>query len=177
MDAVHPSRCVEWRWCVLLCRPVQWCGSCPTHPTAVLISVAVVSCTVPCQMLWCVGGGRLSVLFVWWGILCLLPPHVGGGWGRCGWWAAVVVAGGMVNEGRLCCWPPRLVCSVPRLCVGVPFVVYPVALLNGGVCWCVLSRVRIGSSPSRCLVPLVLSCPPYIVSLLLFSLPSLCSLS
>lgn len=31
----------------------------------------------------------------------------------------------MVSEGRLCCWPPRL-------CVGVPLVVYPVALLNGG---------------------------------------------
>ena len=47
------------------------------------------------------------------------------------------MVGGMVIEGRLCCWPPRLVCVVPRLCVGVPFVVYPVALLNGGG-WCVL---------------------------------------
>nr|DAS08669.1 MAG TPA: hypothetical protein [Caudoviricetes sp.] len=30
----------------------------------------------------------LSALFVWWGILYMLPPHVGGGWGRCGWWVA-----------------------------------------------------------------------------------------
>lgn len=42
------------------------------------------------------------------------------------------MVGGMVSEGRLCCWPPRLVCWCPRLCVGVPLVVYYVALLNGG---------------------------------------------
>lgn len=58
----------------------------------------------------------------------------------------VVVVGGMVSEGRPCCWLPRLVCGVPRLCVGVPLVVYPVALLNGGCGVC-------------CIVPLVLCCP------------------
>lgn len=42
------------------------------------------------------------------------------------------VVGGMVSEGRLCCWPPRLV-------RGVPLVVYSVVLLNGGgggLCCC-----------------------------------------
>jgi len=35
------------------------------------------------------------------------------------------MVGGMVIEGRLCCWSPRLVCGVPpSVCVVVP--------LNGG---------------------------------------------
>ena len=42
----------------------------------------------------------------------------------------------MVREGRLCCWSPRL-------CVGVPLVVYPVALPNGGA-WCVLAAPVFG---------------------------------
>lgn len=48
--------------------------------------------------------------------------------------------------------------GVPRLCVGVPLVVYSVALLNGGVWWVVCCpRVQIGSpSPSHCLVPFAL---------------------
>lgn len=87
---------------LLLSCPVRWCGSCPTHPIAVLVSTAVMSCTVPLPGVWCVGGGRVSVVFVWWGILCVLSPRRGGGWGRCGWWAAVVVVGGMVSEGRQC---------------------------------------------------------------------------
>ena len=78
---------------LLLSRPVQWCGSCPTHPTAVLASTAVMSCTLPCQVLWCVGGECVSVVFVWWGILCPLPPRRGGGWCRRGWWGAVVDGG------------------------------------------------------------------------------------
>ena len=46
-----------------------------------------------CRVLRCVGGECVSVVFVWWGILCSLPPHVGGGWGRRGWWGAVVDGG------------------------------------------------------------------------------------
>lgn len=38
-------------------------------------------------------GVCLSVLFVWWGILCVLPPRRGGGWGRCGWWGGIVGGG------------------------------------------------------------------------------------
>ena len=94
VDDVHPPRRVEWRWCVLLLScPVRWRGSYPTHPTAVLASTAVMSCTVLCPVLRCGVGECLCVVFVWWGILCVLPPHVGGGWGRCGWW------GGMVDSG------------------------------------------------------------------------------
>lgn len=66
---------------LLLSRPAQWCGSCTTHPIAVLASTAAR--VVHCYLLgvWCVGGECVSVLFVWWGILCPLPPHSGGGWG------------------------------------------------------------------------------------------------
>ena len=157
MDGVHPPRCVEWRWCVLLLScPVQWCGSCPTYPIAVLASTAVMSCIVHCRVcgvwvvsvcLWCSCGGVSSVR---------PPPRRGGGWGYRGWW------GGMVSEGRLCCWPPRLVCGVPRPCVGVPFVVYPVALLNGGVCVLCCPPV-FGLYPPSLHCPyfsLVLSSPP-----------------
>lgn len=35
--------------------------------------------------------------------------------------------------------------GVPRLCVGIPLVVHPVALLNGGV-WCVLCCPVLGGS-------------------------------
>ena len=39
---------------LLLSCPVQWCGSCPTHPIAVLASTAVMSCTVAYRV-WCCG--------------------------------------------------------------------------------------------------------------------------
>lgn len=42
------------------------------------------------------------------------------------------------------------------LCVGVPLVVYPVALLNGGSGVCCDACLRIGFSLSYCPVPLVL---------------------
>lgn len=152
MDGVHPSRCVEWRWCVLLSScPVQWCGSCPTHPIAVLISAAarVVHCSI--ASVWCVGGECVSVVFVWWGILCVLPPHVGGGWGRRGWWGGIA-DGGWHGDGRAavllaspsCVWcPPSLrvvvplnggsgvLCVVPLSCVvPVLFTTFPVFELD-----------------------------------------------
>ena len=134
---------------LLLSCPVQWCGSCPTHPTAVLASTAVVSCIVRCQV-WCAGGGCVSVVFVWWGILCPLPPRCGGGWGYRGQWGAVVVVGGMVREGRLCC-------RSPRLRVGVPPCRLPCGPIEWrGVVVVCCPRVRIGYSPSHCLVPLAL---------------------
>jgi len=127
--------CVEWRWCVLLLACTVRCvWPCPTHPTAVLPSIAVVSCTVSCRAcgvwvvcvcLWCSCGGVSSDRSP-------LVVVVGGGYR--GWWVAWRMVGGMVSEGRLCAGLPRLVCSVPRLCVGVSLVVYPVVLLNGGAC-------------------------------------------
>lgn len=50
----------------------------------------VAYCSLP--GVWCAGGECASVVFVWWGILCALPPRSGGGWGRCG--------GGWHGEGR-----------------------------------------------------------------------------
>lgn len=126
MDGVHPPRCVEWRWCALLLScPVQWCGVCPAHPIAVLASTAVMSCTVPCRVCgaWVVGvclccscGGVSSVHSPL--VVVVGGAIVDGG-------ACSVMVGGMASEGRLCCRSPRLV-------RGVPLVVRPVALLNGG---------------------------------------------
>lgn len=157
-------RCVEWRWCVLLlCCPVCWCGSCPTHPIAVLASTAVMSCTVPCQVLRCVGGGCVSVVFVWWGILCPLPPRRGGGWGRCGWWGAVVVVGGTTREGRQCyrlpveCRCPSSVCWRPPCCLPCGPIEWR------GLCCDALSsdwvwHLALSCSLSYCSVPLLLLC-------------------
>ena len=115
-----------WNGGGVCCCPAQpgVCGSCPTRPTAVLASTAVMSCTVLRQVcgvwvvsvcLWCSCGGVSSVHSP-------LVVVVGG----------AVVDGGWHGEGR------AAVLLTPRLCVGVPLVVYPVALLNGGG-GCVLS--------------------------------------
>lgn len=103
MDGVHPPRCVEWRWVLLpLSCPVQWCGSCSTHPTAVLASTAV--CVMHCSIagcgvwvvgarLWCSCGGVSSV--------CSPLVVVEGGAvvdGGVSLW----MVGGMVSEGRRC---------------------------------------------------------------------------
>lgn len=70
-------------------------GSYPTHPIAVLASTAVMSRTVTCQVLRCDVGECVSVLFVWWGILCPPSPsswwRVGPSWTvgwHGGWWVA-----------------------------------------------------------------------------------------
>ena len=113
---------------LLLSCPVRWCGSCLTHPIAVLASTAVMSCTVLCQVcgvgvgvgvcLWCSCGGVSSV--------CSPLVVVEGGAVVDGG-VRVVVVGGMVMEGRLCCCPPRLVLCPPLVYVGVPllFVRWP----------------------------------------------------
>lgn len=114
VDGIHPPRCVEWRWCVLLLScPVRWCGLCPTSPIAVLISTAVMLCTVSCRVcgvwvvsvcLWCSCGGVSSV--------CSPLVVVEGGAvvdGGVAWW----MVGGMVMEGAAVLLTPRLVCGVP----------------------------------------------------------------
>lgn len=73
---------------------------------------------------------------------------------------AVVDGGWHGDEGRLCCWPPRLVCGVPLLCVGVPLVVCWVAVLNGGsgvLSWCPV--FGLGPALYISMLPLALSCP------------------
>lgn len=114
MDGVRPRRCVVCGMAVACAAPcwsilVQWYSPCPPIPvqySLVLLLGRVLSRCRVCDVC-CV-----CVLFVWWGILCLLPPLVvvvGGGMVR---W------GGMVSEGRvLLHWPPRLRVIVPLLFV------------------------------------------------------------
>lgn len=52
-----------------------------------------MSCTVPLPGVWCAGGECVSVVFVWWGILCVLSPRRGGGWGRRGWRGGIADGG------------------------------------------------------------------------------------
>lgn len=114
----------------------------------------------------------MSALFVWWGILCALPPHGGGGWGHRGWWCAVVVVGGMVSEGAAVLLTPRRMLVSPVCVLVSPLVVYPVALLNGGVCGWALSPCSDWVLSFALFSPL-LSRPSCFASLLLlFSFPS-----
>ena len=122
--------------CTAAVLPSAWCGSCPTHPIAVLASTAVMSCTVLCQVcgvwvvgvcLWCSCGGVSSVHSP-------LTLVVGGAivdGGVLSW-----MVGGMVSEGRLCCWYPRRM-SVSPVCV----LASPFRLCDGPVewrVWCVV---------------------------------------
>ena len=80
---------------VYCCCPAR----CSGMARALLIPLQCWRVLLSCRALFlarCCGVVRVcvSVVFVWWGILCLLPPRRGGGWCRCGWW------GGMVREGR-----------------------------------------------------------------------------
>ena len=102
---------------LLLSCPVLWCGSCPTHPTAVLASTAVRVVHRSLPGVRRVGSECASVLFSWWGILCPLPPRRGGGWGHRGWWGVVVVVGGMVRKGGWCDTAPPVLCVVSPFCL------------------------------------------------------------
>lgn len=63
---------------------VVWLVPHSSHCSAGEYCDHVVHCCLP--GVWRVGGECVSVLFTWWGILCSLPPHVGGGRGcrECG---------------------------------------------------------------------------------------------
>lgn len=157
---------IEWRWCVLLLvHPVRWCDLCLAHPGAVLATTAVMSCyclVAMCCGVWVV---CVSVLFVWWGILCLLPPRRGGGWGYRWVVGGITRWGGMALKGGAVmvtlpsvCWCPPSVCMVVSLnggsgvCCGVPvFVLSPFSS------WCSPSCVVL--SPLCCLAsPCVVCC-------------------
>ena len=102
---------------LLLSCPVRWCGSCPTHTTAVLASTAVMSHSVPCRVcgvwvvnvcLWCSCGG---VSFV----CSPLTVVVGGAVvdGGVAWWmvGGMVGKGGSVIASPSVCWCPP--CHLP----------------------------------------------------------------
>ena len=91
-----------------------------------------VSCTVAYRV-WCCGVGEcLCVLFVWWGILCPLPPRRGGGWGHRGRWGVVCGGGWHVGEGRQC-WGRAAVLLTPRRMSVSP-----------SACWCPHCRLPCG---------------------------------
>ena len=111
---------------VCCCCPAQ----CSGVARALLIPLQCWRVLLSCRVLflpgaWCVGGGCVSVVFVWQGILCVLPPRRGGGWGHRGQWVAWRMVGGIVSEGRRCRVDlPVCVWCPPSVCVVVP--------LNGG---------------------------------------------
>lgn len=132
--------CVHGGMAVVCCccwsTSVWWCSPRLAYPSAVLISTAVVSCTVHCLVRgvvrvticpWCSCGGVPSVR---------LPPHSGGGWGCRGWWGGMAMWGGIAMEGRWCQWLPLLLLlSSPSVC-WCPRLVCLVAVLNGGGVCC-----------------------------------------
>lgn len=76
------------------------------------------------------------------------------------------MVGGMVSEGRVCCWPPRLVCGVP-----LPFAWW--SPLNGGSGGlCVVPVFGLGPPLRVVLAPLALS--SLLSSLLLSAVCVLC---
>lgn len=79
---------IEWRWCVLLpACTVRWCGPCPVYPSAVLMSTAVVSHTVPLPGVWCSAGSVcVCAVRVVGYPLCATPLS----W----WWVGAIVDGG-----------------------------------------------------------------------------------
>ena len=116
----------EWMVSILLgvwnsggvhcCRPAQ----CSSVARALLIPLQCWRVLLSCRALFratCCGGWvvGVSVLFVWWGILCPLPPHSGGGWGHRGWWDGIA-DGGWHGEGRVAVLlTPRRMAASPSM--------------------------------------------------------------
>lgn len=142
---------------------VVWLVPYSSHCSAGEYCCHVVYCYLP--GVWCVGGECVSVLFVWWGILCPLPPRSGGGWGRRGWWGGIADGGWHGEERAAVLLTPRLVCwRPPSVCMVVP--------LNGGSGGLrVVPVFGLGPPLLIVLVPLVLSCPSCIASPLLSPSP------
>lgn len=74
---------------VVLPGAVVWLVPCSSHCSAGEYCCHVVHCSSP--GVWCVGGECVSVVFVWWGILCVFPP-------------LVVVEGGAIVDGGVPLW-------------------------------------------------------------------------
>lgn len=157
---------IEWRWCVLLpVRPLQCVQPAPSTPCVYYVSTAVVSHSVPCQVLWC--GWCVSVCGVrvvgyplsappsswWWvGALRMVGWHGEVGWHGDGRAGAVMVA---LPSG-----------------VGVPRLVYSVAMLNGGSGVCVVPGSQVGFGilhcpASPCITLPALCCPAPLLSCVL----------
>ena len=140
----------------VLLSPVVWPVPYSSHCSAGEYCSHVAYCSLPGAAVWC---GCVSVCCSCGGVSSACSPLVvveGGAVVDGG--VPLWMMGGMMGEGRWCCWPPRL-------CVVSPF------RLRGGPIewreWWVVCcpRVRIGSSPSHC------PCPLYVV---FTSLPFVC---
>lgn len=135
---------------------VVWLVSYSSHCSAGEYCCHVVFCSIAgCVVCgWCV---CVSVLFVWWGIFCPLPPRRGGGWGHSGWWVAWLGEGAAVLPASpSCVWCPpcRLPCGPiewREWCV----LCYPVFGLGLAPC--------IVPSLSHCLFPSYRSCPSFVL--------------
>lgn len=158
----------------VLSSAVVWLVPYSSHCSAGEYCCYVVHCSSPGAVVWVVWVCVCGVCVV--GYPLSAPPSswmvggaiVDGGW-HSGWW------GGMMGEGRLCCWPPRRMLGFP-----VCMLASPSRLRGGPVEWrgvagACCPRVRIGSSPFtlfssllHCLVPLTLSflssLPPFVFS-------------
>lgn len=147
---------VEWRWCVLLLsRTVQCVWPVPhsSRCSAVEYCCRVVCCCLPGGVVC--GCACPSALLVRWGILCVPPPSLWWWWGHCGWWGGIVVVGGMTREGRVCCGYPVCVLASPYRECWRPSHVCAVAVLNGGVCRCVVPVFVLSPFSSWCFLSCV----------------------
>ena len=159
MDGVHPLG--VWNGGGVLLLPAQ-CGGVaralfiPLQCWRVLLSCRVVF-FAGCHGVWvvvCVCAVRVV------GYPLSAPPS-SWWWVGPSWMVGGIMDGGWHSEGRAAVLLTPVECWCPRLCVGVPLVVYPVALLNGGsgVCCDALSSGWV-RAPCIVLLPFALSSPP-----------------
>ena len=174
---------------LLLSCPVRWCGSCPTHPIAVLASTAVMSHSVLCRVcgVWVVG---VCLCCSCDGVSSVCPhPYSGGGWGYRRWWGGIADGGWHGGEGAVVLLTPSRMSASPSVCWCPPY-----RLPCSPVEWrgrCVLCCPVFGLGPAPCIVCPPSHCPfPFrlVLPCLLWvgkcggavsrsPLPSLCSLS
>ncbi len=162
MDGVHPLLCSLLNGggvCCLSC-PGPWCGvacapPCPVHGSEycgrVMHCLVAMSCGVVrvSVCLRCLCGGVSFVCH---------PPGRGGGGG--------IVDGGVAwrrgvawrVKGGCCCTDLPSVCWCPLVQCWCPLFCSLGGLVEGWVVCCGVPCLRIGSSSSYCLVPLVSSC-------------------
>ena len=118
--------CAEWRWCVL-----RWSALSSSTARALPVPVRYSLVLQSCRVLSLLGVWRvcLRTPLVWWGILCPLPPHSGGGWGHREWWGGMTRWGGIVMKGGSVVGSPVRVLAFPLVVRSVPLVEW-----RDGVC-------------------------------------------
>ena len=115
------------------------CSPSPSHPVAVLVSAAscralLLAGCVAWRVCVCCSCGGVSSDYS--------PPHVGGGWGHCGWWGGMTGWGGQWKGGCCVVVLPSAYWCPPSECRRPPSI-YLAVLLNGGVGVVRCPRIRI----------------------------------